>query len=256
MRISIRSSKGGVGKSTIAISLAKALAMKGYDVLLMDRDVVGYASYLAGIQGLGLVANLSEGKEIDVIRDFQVGDGSFTVLKYFGDGPRYRPDLGKIHANKELMNKGWEYYREFLTRKKYSFFIVDNAPMVMPKDEINVYEMEQFTSMFPHVPIKYIMVSDGLKQTIDDNIRYAKSLQSEIGENLGFVINMIKPDSVSEYRGVIGEIVRDMRFKIGALIPFYSELFQYTGDIQDFPVITQVKQLAEKIESGSEGVVE
>ncbi|WP_252896754.1 ParA family protein [Metallosphaera hakonensis] len=50
MRISIRSSKGGVGKSTIAISLAKALAMKGYDVLLMDRDVVGYASYLAGIQ--------------------------------------------------------------------------------------------------------------------------------------------------------------------------------------------------------------
>ncbi|WP_054836749.1 hypothetical protein [Metallosphaera hakonensis] len=202
------------------------------------------------------MANLSEGKEIDVIRDFQVGDGSFTVLKYFGDGPRYRPDLGKIHANKELMNKGWEYYREFLTRKKYSFFIVDNAPMVMPKDEINVYEMEQFTSMFPHVPIKYIMVSDGLKQTIDDNIRYAKSLQSEIGENLGFVINMIKPDSVSEYRGVIGEIVRDMRFKIGALIPFYSELFQYTGDIQDFPVITQVKQLAEKIESGSEGVVE
>ncbi|MEL9970248.1 MAG: P-loop NTPase, partial [Metallosphaera sp.] len=47
MRLSILSSKGGVGKSTLAISLSKELARRRTDVLLIDRDLIGYASYLA-----------------------------------------------------------------------------------------------------------------------------------------------------------------------------------------------------------------
>ncbi|MEM3863722.1 MAG: P-loop NTPase [Metallosphaera sp.] len=60
MRLSILSSKGGVGKSPLAISLSKELARRRTDVLLIDRDLIGYASYLAGIRGPGLVTSVVE----------------------------------------------------------------------------------------------------------------------------------------------------------------------------------------------------
>ena len=38
---SVESRKGGVGKTTIALNLAKALVKKKYDVLLIDCDITG-----------------------------------------------------------------------------------------------------------------------------------------------------------------------------------------------------------------------
>lgn len=37
----MESRKGGVGKTTIALNLAKALSKKKYDVLLIDCDITG-----------------------------------------------------------------------------------------------------------------------------------------------------------------------------------------------------------------------
>ncbi|BCS93184.1 tyrosine-protein kinase family protein [Metallosphaera javensis (ex Sakai et al. 2022)] len=255
MRLSIRSSKGGVGKSTIAISLAKTFAYEGHHVLLMDRDIVGYASYLAGIRGPGLVTSLAEGKDVNVIREFRLGKGSITVLKYFGDGPRYKLDLERIHRDKDLMNVGWKYYNEFLARKKYSYFIVDNAPMVMPNDEINRYEHMQFKSLFPDIPIKYLVVSDSLAQTIEDNVKYAKVLSSLNQEILSFIINMIRPQDLLSYENIVRRVMTELRCGIGVLIPFNEELFQFSGDIEEFPVPQQVKELAKRIRAGEQGII-
>ena len=38
---SVESRKGGVGKTTIALNLAKALVKKDYDVLVIDCDITG-----------------------------------------------------------------------------------------------------------------------------------------------------------------------------------------------------------------------
>ncbi|MCH1771912.1 MULTISPECIES: P-loop NTPase [Metallosphaera] len=255
MRLSIRSSKGGVGKSTVAISLAKVFASEGHHVLLMDRDIVGYASYLAGINGSGLVASLADSKDVDVIREFPVGKGSITVLKYFGDGPRFRPDLEKIHKNKDLMNLGWKYYNEFLTRRKYSYFIVDNAPMVMPNDEISIYEHMQFRSLFPTIPLKYLIISDSLTQTIEDNLRYAKAIESQETQILGFIINMIKPQDLKSHEDIIRKVINELKCRIGVLMPFNEELFQFSGSIEDFPVPQQMKELAKRIETEEHGII-
>ena len=49
--VSVSLQKGGVGKTTIAINLADALANRGHDVLLVDLDQQGNAT-----EGVGLKA--------------------------------------------------------------------------------------------------------------------------------------------------------------------------------------------------------
>ena len=61
LRISVLSIKGGAGKSTIALTTALELTEMGRNVLLIDRDLLGYSSQLAGIRGKGLLASVVEG---------------------------------------------------------------------------------------------------------------------------------------------------------------------------------------------------
>jgi ATPases involved in chromosome partitioning len=61
LRISVLSIKGGAGKSTIALTTALELTEIGRNVLLIDRDLLGYSSQLAGIRGKGLLASVVEG---------------------------------------------------------------------------------------------------------------------------------------------------------------------------------------------------
>ncbi|PVU77575.1 hypothetical protein DDW13_00500, partial [Acidianus hospitalis] len=62
-RISVLGVKGGVGKSTISLNLGRFLAKNSKKVLLVDRDVLGFASYLTGIRGKGLLAKVVDGEE-------------------------------------------------------------------------------------------------------------------------------------------------------------------------------------------------
>jgi chromosome partitioning protein len=49
--LAITSSKGGVGKSTVAVQLASALALSGAPTLLIDLDPQGAAAGLLGVEG-------------------------------------------------------------------------------------------------------------------------------------------------------------------------------------------------------------
>jgi Mrp family chromosome partitioning ATPase len=55
--------KGGVGVSTLALMLAKALAEQESSITLVDMDVAGYISSIANIRVNGLLAQSVDGEK-------------------------------------------------------------------------------------------------------------------------------------------------------------------------------------------------
>ena len=58
MRIVVLGAKGGVGKSMITLLLVRFLLSLGKKIIVVDRDMTGYISWLAGIKGKGLMASI------------------------------------------------------------------------------------------------------------------------------------------------------------------------------------------------------
>lgn len=61
-RIAVSLSKGGVGKTTTAVNLAAGLALAGFNVLLVDTDTQGQASYMLGVKPKAGLTELMTGE--------------------------------------------------------------------------------------------------------------------------------------------------------------------------------------------------
>ncbi|MFP3399833.1 AAA family ATPase [Acidianus sp.] len=108
MRLSVLSTKGGVGKSIIALLLSKYFSQNGVKTLLIDRDPLGWVSNLAKIKGKGLLASIVD-KEEDkqaYFKEVKTKDGGdFYILKLYGDGARFYVDLDIIRRDEKLYKK-------------------------------------------------------------------------------------------------------------------------------------------------------
>ena len=119
--IVVASGKGGVGKSTVAVNLAVALAKIGYSVGLLDADIYGPSMLkMLGVENLKPTVKGGEGKEIIVpVERYGVRMLSIGFFVRPEDALIWRGPMA-TNAIKQLINQGeWG---------KPDFFLIDLPP--------------------------------------------------------------------------------------------------------------------------------
>ena len=251
MRVSIQSAKGGVGKSTISMNLSLALAERGFRVLLLDRDNVGYSSRLAGIEDLGLLSSVVDGVESRFFEHFKFKKGFITVVKITGDGPRYDSDVKRVMNEPELRTRFSNLYTNVLKSYPHDYVIVDNASLITFDHDMVRLETTEYLKNYPNMPVRRIYVSNNSKLAVDETLAYISNAESKttVGKAIGFCINMIAPGMESYAESLLDKALKATNFNLGVLIPFFEEIFQYADEMTNMPIITRVRKLAELIVS-------
>ncbi len=105
--ITVASGKGGVGKSTVAVNLAVALARKGYSVGLLDADIYGPSMpKMLGVEGIQPKIKGNEGHEIIVpVEQYGVRMLSIGFFVRPEDAVIWRGPMA-TSALKQLLNQG------------------------------------------------------------------------------------------------------------------------------------------------------
>lgn len=122
--ISISIFKGGVGKSTTAVSLSSALTQKGKRVLLVDLDQQASATKYLGLEPDKILPNL--------YHVFLRQTPPAMAIQHLPWGFDLLPSNGLLAAIEEAMEAGQDegLLREFLTplQVNYDYIILDSPP--------------------------------------------------------------------------------------------------------------------------------
>lgn len=122
-RIGVTLSKGGVGKTTTAVSLAAGLALAGYKVLLVDTDTQGQAAYVLGMKPKAGLTELVTGElppEETIVQAREnlwllAGGRSLAGIKRLIDRKDFGGELTLVEALEPI-------------EKDYDYVIVDTSP--------------------------------------------------------------------------------------------------------------------------------
>jgi chromosome partitioning protein len=138
--VSVSLQKGGVGKTTVAINLADALAARGHDVLLVDLDQQGNATEGVGLkasyeeEGSNIGDVLTDDDPVDV-RDIVRDRGAFDVI------PAH-VDLDDIEDRVRNSTFGVLWVRrrivEPLLGEEYDYIVIDSPPSLGPLSDASL----------------------------------------------------------------------------------------------------------------------
>lgn len=231
-----------MGKSTIALSLSLLLAKSSKKVLLIDKDILGYASSVSGIRGKGLLSKVIDG-ETDYwnsVSKLNLGEGSLTVLKLYGDGVRFYDDIKLLHSNYEKRTLLSQIYKNFLTSQHYDYFVVDNHQGVSANSPLIIDELEDFYSVLSDVINLRVYVTNYSLNSIYSTIDYAVKLEKSIthkGFPLAFIINMVPStfDDMEQAKKYASIAKEKIGTKFALIIPIYQELIKFSPTLSEFP---------------------
>lgn len=122
-KIAISLSKGGVGKTTTAVSLASGLARSGYSVLLVDTDTQGQVSRALGVSPEAGLADLLSGEATPAEAILEVRDRLYLL-----SGGRSLAGLKRLIDRKDY--GGEKTLAEGLDPldSQYDYVVLDSAP--------------------------------------------------------------------------------------------------------------------------------
>ena len=254
MRITVYGVKGGIGKSTICLTLGKTLARKGKKVLIIDRDPLGWSSNVIGIKDKGLINSIIDNISANFFKSVKVENGYLDVIKFYGDPSRVFNDSYILTRNREAKKKFEEIYSNILHTNKYDFYIVDNFAMVNYNDDIVFHEREVFYRILPNIESYRIYVSDHSATTLKNTENYIEKIEksTNIGKPLGLTVNMVPPypKDLEDIRIEVEKILQRKKLGIGIIIPFIEKLFGFSGTLNELDIPNQIDKLSDNIIKG------
>lgn len=193
-KIAITNQKGGVGKTTIAINVAGALAARNHDVLLVDLDPQGH-----GTEGLGLQAKYESGSPNlhDVLLDLDDQDQINELIHQHEEFDVLPANIDLFAAESELTTAMRSRHRLQLAldslNHDYDFILVDCPPSLgqLTDNALLACEHALVPALAESTSIRALELVHGQMATLEQNF------DTSIKE-IGIVANRVEPDGQSE----------------------------------------------------------
>ena len=239
--ISVTSGKGGVGKTSISLKLAKVLASFGYKVLVLDCD---YNLSNTGLKlGLPLVDDFSlylKGEK--KLEECLYRDGNFHLLS-------------AANGDFDIFDKGDGYSAEIIdilvSQERFYDFIITDSPAGLSRDclTLNAYSDYRFVVVTPD------------KSSITDSYSLMKILNKKYGihsnhlilnkvSNKAQLTRIVKSlsETVENYLSCRLKFLGDIRYSELAVDKFDQFLFNEENSALQKSFIKVLKRFSEEVE--------
>lgn len=240
--ISIESRKGGVGKTTVSLTLAETLLQNGYQVLLFDMDFIG-----TRVDATFLKANSN------LIHEVTMNDQSVNLLSLFKDWfvagkgvPAFSP-AGVVPANTLTLDEG----KCNLIGSNIYGGEKGITPIEDPRilyDAFHAYWMLEFTKKLSKAFCTVIGSSDNVAVLFDNSPGFSSiengvnDFLTEIGPDNGKVllVSSVDPQDLEACRQSKAGIETLLNEKIAAGVYYRTLLKEGKGSKQDTPAFKSV----------------
>lgn len=231
--------KGGVGVSTLALMLAKALAEQGNNVTLVDMDVAGYISSIANIRVKGLLAQSVDGEKLEAGYAGKIG--GIYVVKFLGDGMRFFDDVEKLRRNPDQLTKLVAEYTAVSSDSDY--VVIDVAPCFL-----ELILKSPFISYWLIPPSSFrIYVTDDKRPSITATVSFIKRVEGGFAAGLPFAVIINKAHDLE--KSIAEELREETDSTLLLTIPFTPQLLHFSGDLGELPVFDQIETLVHLLSS-------
>ncbi|MFA4646152.1 Mrp/NBP35 family ATP-binding protein [Pyrococcus kukulkanii] len=127
-KVAVLSGKGGVGKSTVAVNLATALAKRGFRVGLLDADIHGpNVAKMMGLEGVDVLAERMEDGRFEMIPPETDFGGKTVPIKVMTLGFMVGEDQPIIWRGPLVTKAIWQLLGD-VKWGELDFFVVDFPP--------------------------------------------------------------------------------------------------------------------------------
>ena len=123
--LAVSSGKGGVGKSSVTVNLAAALALRGHTVGLLDADIAGFSvPRMLGLEGQLSASPGPDGKPRIEPMVKRFGEGSVRVVSM----GFLAPEDEAIMWRGQMLNRGVQHFLEEVAWGELDYLLVDMPP--------------------------------------------------------------------------------------------------------------------------------